>query len=118
MKDQDRTAKDRSPPYPVADAEDTNVARPPVPGEMPLPFERDEAPERRPKPGEKAPQPIVEQAARDAERGLRDTSRGVPSDVPAEGANPETTPGADVPEDGIDQRRSPLNREGGPKPQG
>lgn len=113
MKDQDRIAKDRSQPFPVPDNEDTNVARPPVPDELPLPFERDEAPERRPKPGEKAPQPLIEQAARDIERGLRDTSRGVPSDVPGPGPTPDSSPGAAVPEEGIDQRRDPHHHEGG-----
>lgn len=90
-------AESRNPRYPVPDAEDTNVARPPVADEMPLPHERDEAPDR-PEPQEKLPRTVIEQAARDVRRGLRDTTgRGIPSDVPGPGVPSERSPGADVP---------------------
>lgn len=86
-----------NPRYPVPDAEDTNVARPPVADEMPLPHERDESPDR-PEPEGKLPRKVIEQAARDIRRGLRDTTgRGIPSDVPGPGVPPERSPGADVP---------------------
>ncbi|MCK0508341.1 hypothetical protein [Aromatoleum anaerobium] len=86
-----------NPRYPVPDAEDTNLARPPVADELPLPHERDEAPDR-PEPEGKLPRKVIEQAARDIRRGLRDTAgRGIPSDVPGPGVPPERSPGADVP---------------------
>ena len=66
----------------------------------PLPHERDQAPD--PDAGGESPREITEQAARDIARGLRDTERkGTPSDVPGPGADPERTPGADVPPRGV-----------------
>jgi len=89
--------------FPVVDAEDSKLARPPREGEMPLPHERDEAPNGLPKPGEKRPRQVIEQAASDIEHGLRDTERrGLPSDVPGPGVAPEDSPGAEVPEGGVD----------------
>ncbi|HJV24409.1 MAG TPA: hypothetical protein VJ673_01935 [Aromatoleum sp.] len=49
------------------------------------------------------PRQVIEQAARDIHRGLRDTDRhGTPSDVPGPGVPPQQSPGAAVPEEGID----------------
>ncbi|BAL26518.1 hypothetical protein [Azoarcus sp. KH32C] len=48
------------------------------------------------------PRQVIEQAARDIRRGLRDTDRhGTPSDVPGPGVPPERSPGAAVPEEGV-----------------
>ncbi len=89
--------------FPVADAEDSNIARQPREDELPLPYERDEAPAAPPKPDEKRPRQVIEQAASDIEHGLVDTDRrGLPSDVPGPGAAPEHSPGAEVPEEGVD----------------
>ena len=62
------------------------------------------------------PRQIVEQAASDIAHGLRDTERrGIPSDVPGPGPAPEHSPGASVPEDGVDvagySKRSPAKRQ-------
>ena len=84
---------------PVADAEDTNAARAPVVDQLPLPHERDEAPDPK-APGSTGPRKVVEQAARDIARGLKDTDRhGIPSDVPGAEVPPEGTPDTDVPAD-------------------
>lgn len=46
---------------------------------------------------------LIRQAERDITRGLRDTDlHGVPSNVPGPGPDPEQTPGASVPPDGVD----------------
>lgn len=84
--------------------QDTNVARPPQDTDLPLPHERDEAPATPPQAGETGrPRQVIEQAARDIRRGLRDTDRrGVPSDVPGPGVAPERSPGAEVPDEGVD----------------
>ena len=51
----------------------------------------------------KGPRQVIEQAASDIAHGLRDTERrGIPSDVPGPGPAPEHSPGASVPEDGVD----------------
>lgn len=99
---------------PVFDAVDTNVKHPPKEGELPLPFERDEAPGKD-EPDPNRPRGVIEQAARDIGRGLRDTDRhGVPSDVPGPGIAPEDSPGADVPPEGVDVA-SPARRPRGEK---
>jgi hypothetical protein len=80
--------------FPVADAEDTNVARPPGADQLPLPHERDEAPDPK-APGSTGPRAVVEQAARDIARGLKDTDRhGIPSDVPGPDVPPDASQGA------------------------
>ena len=51
----------------------------------------------------KGPRELIEQAARDISRGLRDTDQhGIPSNVPGPGIDPEHTPGAEVPPEGVD----------------
>lgn len=51
----------------------------------------------------KGPRQVIEQAARDISRGLRDTDlHGIPSNVPGPGSQPEQSPGAEVPADGVD----------------
>jgi len=107
----DESGKTRPNLPPVFDAEDTNVRHPPREGELSLPFERDEAPEKD-EPDPNRQRQVIEQAARDIERGLRDTDRhGVPSDVPGPGVAPEDSPGADVPPEGVDvPDRSPRQR--------
>lgn len=51
----------------------------------------------------RGPREIITQAARDISRGLRDTDlHGTPSNVPGPGAQPENSPGAEVPPDGVD----------------
>lgn len=93
---------DKKPLDPVFDAEDTNIRRAPKDGELPLPFERDESPGKH-EPDANRRREVIEQAGRDIERGLRDTDQhGVPSDVPGPGADPEKSPGADVPPGGVD----------------
>ncbi|CAL94430.1 hypothetical protein [Azoarcus olearius] len=96
--------KDETGRFPVADTEDTNVARPPREDELPLPFERDEAPDTPPDAREEGrPRQVIEQAASDVARGLVDTERrGIPTDVPAPAPPPEHSPGASVPEEGVD----------------
>jgi hypothetical protein len=85
--------------FPVADAEDTKVARPPDVGQLPLPHERDESADAE-APGSTGPREVIEQAARDIARGLKDTDRhGIPGDVPGPDASPERTPGAEGPAD-------------------
>lgn len=50
----------------------------------------------------KGPRQVIEQAARDISRGLRDTDlHGTPSNVPGPGPNPEQSPGAEVPPEGV-----------------
>lgn len=49
---------------------------------------------------ETGPREVIEQAARDIRRGLRDTDlHGIPTNVPGPGADPEHSPGAEVPVD-------------------
>lgn len=110
-------------PVPLPNAEDTNVAKPPPEHEPRLPHERDEAPD----PPESTaggsnpigPRQVIEQAERDIRRGLRDTDRrGTPSDVPGPGVAPENSPGASVPDEGVDvtrhsPRRKPSTDAGG-----
>jgi len=70
----------------------------------PLPQERHETanPEADKTAGTPGSRQVTEQAARDIARGLRDTDcHGTPSDVPGPGADPEHTPGADVPPGGV-----------------
>lgn len=69
-----------------------------------LPHERDEAPDPAGSevPAPAGPRDLTGQAARDIARGLRDTDRhGTPSDVPGPGPEPERSPGADVPPEGV-----------------
>lgn len=48
------------------------------------------------------PRQVIEQAARDISRGLRDTDlHGTPSNVPGPGPQPEHSPGAEVPPEGV-----------------
>lgn len=108
---------------PLPDAEDTNVARPAREHEPRLPHERDEAPdppESTPGgPHEIGPRQVIEQAGRDIRRGLRDTERrGTPSDVPGPGTVPEQSPGASVPEEGIDVARHAPRRRPSPDSSG
>lgn len=80
-----------------------NVTQAPQDGDVLLPHERDEAPDPEIRDGSETTgsREVIEQAARDIKRGLRDTDQhGIPSDVPGPGLDPETTPGADVPENG------------------
>jgi len=50
----------------------------------------------------KGPRQVIEQAGRDISRGLRDTDlHGTPSNVPGPGPQPEQSPGAEVPPDGV-----------------
>lgn len=104
MSKQDKTDESGKRPRsldPVFDAEDTNIRRPPRDGELPLPYERDESPEKD-EPDPNRPRQVIEQAARDIQRGLRDTDQhGVPSDVPGPGSDPANSPGADVPPEGV-----------------
>lgn len=108
---------------PRADAENTDVARHEREQGQWLPHERDEAPD----PPESTaggsnpigPRQVIEQAERDIRRGLRDTDRrGTPSDVPGPGVAPENSPGASVPDEGVDvtrhsPRRKPSTDAGG-----
>lgn len=46
---------------------------------------------------------LIKQAERDVSRGLRDTDlHGVPSNVPGPGPDPDHSPGALLPPDGVD----------------
>lgn len=50
----------------------------------------------------KGPREVIEQAVRDISRGLRDTDlHGTPTNVPGPGPQPEKSPGAEVPPDGV-----------------
>lgn len=50
----------------------------------------------------RGPREIIEQAARDISRGLRDTDlHGTPTNVPGPGPQPENSPGAEVPPEGV-----------------
>lgn len=71
-------------------------------------FRRFDAPKAEPAPvapaaeESRGPRQVIEQAARDISRGLRDTDlHGTPSNVPGPGANPEQSPGAEVPPEGV-----------------
>lgn len=51
----------------------------------------------------RGPRAVIEQAARDISRGLRDTDlHGTPTNVPGPGSQPENSPGAEVPPEGVD----------------
>lgn len=114
MSKQDQTGEPgKKRPDPVFDAEDTNIRKPPREGELPLPHERDEAPEKD-EAGVYKRREVIEQASRDIGRGLRDTDQhGVPSDVPGPGADPEQSPGADVPPEGVDVANPPRQKRQG-----
>lgn len=76
----------------------------PLNADLPLPHERDQAPDPGDTGGPDSPGPrqITEQAARDIARGLCDTERrGVPSDVPGPKPPAERSPGAEVPPQGV-----------------
>jgi hypothetical protein len=61
-----------------------------------------ETPTEAPVEESKGPRQVIEQAARDIGRGLRDTDlHGTPSNVPGPGPNPEHSPGAEVPPEGV-----------------
>lgn len=53
---------------------------------------------------------VIEQAQRDVEAGLKDTSTrgGPPSDLPGEKTDPQHTPGAQVPPQGLKRRDSGM----------
>lgn len=101
----DRGGHPKGPPM---DPEDADLVHAPEAAELPLPHERDEAPDAgdagdKPSQG---PRQVIEQAARDLGRGLKDTERrGVPSDVPSPGPPPERSPGTAVPEEGVDRNK-------------
>jgi hypothetical protein len=97
-------ARARTRPSAEFDPESTNLAQPSKKGELPLPHERDEAPEKDDG-GVNRNRGRVEQAHRDVSRGLQDTERrGVPSDVPGPGAQKPDPRGADVPADAAPER--------------
>jgi len=51
------------------------------------------------------PRQVIEQAASDIGHGLLDTERrGIPSDVPGPGSDPQTSPGAEAPAEGVDRK--------------
>lgn len=114
MSKQDQTGEPgKKRPDPVFDAEDTNIRKPPREGELPLPHERDEAPEKD-EAGVLKRREVIQQAARDIARGLRDTDQhGVPTDVPGPGADPERSPGADVPPEGVNVGNPPRQKHQG-----
>lgn len=62
-----------------------------------LPHERDQTAD--PHGEDTGSRELIEQAGRDIKRGLRDTERrGTLNDVPGTGVDPQSTPGADVPD--------------------
>jgi hypothetical protein len=92
---------------PRPEEENRHAARPEREQGPKLPHERDEAPDPPAStpggPHDIGPRQVIEQAGSDIRRGLRDTERrGTPSDVPGPGAAPERSPGAAVPEEGVD----------------
>lgn len=55
---------------------------------------------------------VIEQAQRDVEAGLKDTSTrgGPPNDLPGEKTDPQHTPGAQVPSQGLKRGDSGMRR--------
>ena len=98
--------KDTPHRIPVPEVEDPESSRPPPdeaqprvsgPGAPGIPGLAGQDPD------DPGPRQVIEQAARDIRRGLRDTDQhGIPSDVPGPGIPPERSPGAAVPEEGVD----------------
>ena len=113
-------SNDYRPIPPEAEDADDSLARP-TETEAPHACARERKPRVKRRAGmgkadEEGPRQIVEQAASDIAHGLRDTERrGIPSDVPGPGPAPEHSPGASVPEDGVDvagySKRSPAKQQ-------